>query len=80
MIIKVLGSGCPKCKQLFENTKEAANKFGGNIEVMYITNMNEIMASGIMQMPALVINDKLKCTGRLLTPNEISKLIGEEKR
>jgi small redox-active disulfide protein 2 len=79
MIIKVFGSGCSSCQQLYVNAKEATNKFGSNIDVMYITDMNQIMASGIMHMPALVINNKVKSTGRVLTVNEIYKYIEEEK-
>jgi small redox-active disulfide protein 2 len=75
MNIKVLGSGCPSCKRLYENAKEAVNTIGGNIEVKYITDLKEIMASGVMSMPALVINDKVVSMGRVVTVNEIIEMI-----
>jgi small redox-active disulfide protein 2 len=75
MTIKVLGSGCPSCKRLYENAKEAVNTIGGNIEVKYITDLKEIMASGVMSMPALVINDKVVSMGRVVTVNEIIEMI-----
>lgn len=75
MIIKVLGSGCPSCKRLYENAKEAVNSVGGNIDVKYITDLNEIMASGIMSMPALIINDKIASTSKIVTVNEIINMI-----
>ncbi len=79
MIIKVLGSGCPTCKKLFENTKQAVNMIGGNIELKYITDLNEIMASGVMSMPALVINDIIVFSGRILSTNEIVEIIKKHK-
>ncbi|MFA5408343.1 MAG: thioredoxin family protein [Bacilli bacterium] len=75
MIVKVLGSGCPSCKRLYENAREAASSVGGNIEVQYITDLKEIMASGVMSMPALVINDKVISVGRIVTVNEIIEMI-----
>jgi small redox-active disulfide protein 2 len=75
MIIKVLGSGCPGCKRLYENAKEAACTVGGNIDVQYITDLKEIMASGAMSMPALVINDRIVSMGRIASPNEIVEMI-----
>lgn len=75
MTIKVLGSGCPSCKRLYENAKEAVSTMGSNIEVQYITDLKEIMASGVMSMPALVINDKVVSMGRIVMPNEIVEII-----
>ncbi|MDD3821398.1 MAG: thioredoxin family protein, partial [Bacilli bacterium] len=75
MIIKVLGPGCPSCKRLHENVKEAVIMEGGNIEVKYISDLQEIMASGVMSMPALVINDKVISMGRIVTPSEIVEMI-----
>lgn len=75
MIIKVLGSGCPSCKRLYENAKEAVTMVGGNIEVKHITDLQEIMASGVINMPALVINDKVVSMGKILTVYEIVEMI-----
>ncbi len=75
MIIKVLGSGCPSCKRLYENAKEAVNIVGGNIEVKYITDLKEIIASGVMSMPALIINDKIVSAGRITSVDEIVDMI-----
>jgi small redox-active disulfide protein 2 len=75
MTIKVLGSGCPSCKRLYENAKEAANTAGGNIEVKYITDLKEIMETGVMSMPALIINDKVVSMGRVVTAKEIIDMI-----
>ena len=73
--IKVLGSGCKACHQLYDNTVKAVEGMG--IEVEYITDLQRIMEYGAMSMPALIVNDKLVSSGKTLKPAEILKLIGE---
>ena len=71
--IKVLGSGCKSCHQLYENTLKAVE--GTGIKVEYITDLQKIMEYGAMSMPALVINEKVVSVGRVLKPAEISGMI-----
>ena len=73
--IKVLGSGCKACHQLYDNTLKAVEGMG--IEVEYITDLQKIMEYGAMSMPALVINEKVVSVGRVLKPAEISALISD---
>ena len=73
--IKVLGSGCKACHQLYDNTVKAVE--GMDIEVEYITDLQKIMEYGAMSMPALVVNDKLVSSGKTLDPAEILKIIGK---
>lgn len=58
MKIQVLGSGCATCKKLFELTKKAVSELGLNTDVEYITDVQKIVAMGLMQSPVLVVNDK----------------------
>ena len=71
--IKVLGSGCKACHQLYDNTLKAVEGLG--IEGEYITDLQKIMEYGAMSMPALVINEKVVSVGRILKPAEISGMI-----
>ena len=71
--IKVLGSGCKACHQLYDNTVKAVEGMG--IEVEYITDLQKIMEYGAMSMPALVVNEQLVSSGKVLKPAEILKLI-----
>ena len=71
--IKVLGSGCKSCHQLYDNTLKAVEGMG--IEVEYVTDLQKIMEYGAMSMPALVINEKVVSVGRVLKPAEISKIV-----
>lgn len=73
--IKVLGSGCAKCKMLTENVKKAVEELKLNAEVIKITDMNEIMKFDVMMTPALVINEKVVSSGKLLKPAQIVELL-----
>lgn len=75
MNIKVLGGGCKSCEALLEAAKEAVNGKGIDAEVEYITDMEKIMGYGIMSMPALMIDDKVVSTGKVLRAKDIEKLL-----
>lgn len=75
--IKVLGSGCKSCHQLYENTKEAVKNAGLSVEVEYITDLEKIMEYGVMSMPGLVVNEKVISMGKVLKTSEVEKLLGE---
>jgi len=71
MEIKILGSGCAKCKKLEELAREAVNELGVQASVVHVTDMNAIMAYPILSTPGLVINEQLKTSGRLPRKEEI---------
>jgi small redox-active disulfide protein 2 len=69
--IKILGTGCPKCKRLEQLATEAATAAGIEANVVHVTNMDQIMAYPILSTPGLVINEELKSSGRLPRKEEI---------
>ena len=73
--IKVLGAGCKSCHEQFENAKSAVSRMGLDVEVQYITDMEKVMEYGIMSMPALVINEKVVSTGKILKASDVEKLL-----
>ena len=75
--IKVLGSGCKSCHELYENAKEAVKNAGLSVEVEYITNLEKVMGYGVMSMPGLVVNEKVISMGKVLKTSEVEKLLGE---
>jgi small redox-active disulfide protein 2 len=77
MEIKILGSGCAKCKKLEELTREAVNELGVQASVVHVTDMNAIMAYPILSTPGLVINEQLKTSGRLPRKEEIISWLNE---
>lgn len=75
--IKVLGAGCKSCHEQYENVKKAAEELGLGIEVEYITDMEKVMAYGVMSMPAIVVNEKVVSMGKVLKTAEVIKLLGK---
>lgn len=73
--IKVLGAGCKSCHELYENVKKAVEELGPDVEVEYITDMEKIMSYRVMSMPALVVNDKVVSTGKVLKVDEVKKFL-----
>ena len=75
MKIEILGTGCTKCKTLEENAKLAIAKISGFHELKKVEDLVEIMNYGVMSTPALVVDGKVKSSGKTLTPNEIIELL-----
>lgn len=75
MIIKVLGSGCKNCIALKENTETALKETGVEAEVVKVENMKDIVAYGVLQTPALVIDEKVVSYGKVLKPKDIAKIL-----
>ncbi len=73
--IKVLGSGCSKCKRLLENTKQAAVNLGIDAEIEYISDMKQVMSYGVMGMPVLLVNEKIVSQGRVLKVKEAEQIL-----
>ena len=71
--IKVLGSGC--CHALYENTQSAVKAMGISVEVEYITDLKKVMEYGVMSVPALVVNNKVVSTGKVLKTENVQKLL-----
>ncbi len=77
MIIKVLGSGCSKCKKLEENVHKALTEQGTDATVEKVADLQTIMSYGVMMTPALVIDDKVVSSGKILSPSEIMSLLNK---
>jgi small redox-active disulfide protein 2 len=77
MTIKILGTGCAKCKQLEENAKKAVALAGIDANIEKVSNLEEIMSYGLMMTPALVIDGEIKSAGKLLVPDEIRQFLIE---
>lgn len=78
MEIKVLGPGCPKCQTLEKLVKEVLNETGIAAEVKKITDLKEIAGHGIMLTPGLIVNGKIKSTGKVLNKADVKKFIEQE--
>ena len=74
--IQILGTGCAKCKKLAENAEAAARSLGVEYEIEKVTQINDIMAFGVMVTPALVVGGDVKVAGKVPSPEDIEKMIG----
>ena len=75
MKIQILGSGCPKCKALTANAEKAVEELGIAAEITKVTDIKDILAFGVMQTQALVVDGVVKSSGRLLSPEQIKNII-----
>ena len=75
MKIQILGTGCPKCVKLTEAVKAAADALGLAYEIEKITDVNQIMAFGVMMTPGMVVDGEVKLVGTVPTVEELKKIL-----
>ena len=75
MEIKILGTGCPKCKTLEKVTREVIEQNGIDASVIKVEDIVEIMKFGVMTTPALVVNGKVEIKGRIPSADEIKQVL-----
>ncbi len=77
--IKVLGSGCKRCNQLEGATKAALDQLGMNTPIEHVTNPVQIASYGVLATPALVVDERVVSTGRVLKTEEVVKILEGER-
>jgi small redox-active disulfide protein 2 len=75
MIIQVLGSGCPTCKKLFEQTKQAVTELKLIAQVEYSNDIQKIIELGAMSSPVLVIDNRIVMAGQVPGIEKIKEII-----
>lgn len=75
MKLQILGTGCPKCKNLALAAEQAAQALGVPYELEKVTDLKQIMAFGVMVTPALVVDGKVKVSGKVPSVDELKKLL-----
>jgi len=73
--IQILGTGCSKCKALAANAEVAVKTMGIEATIEKVEKIQDIMKFGVMTTPALVIDGQVKSAGKLLSPDEIRKML-----
>lgn len=73
--LKILGTGCPKCRKLEEMVRTHVKKHGIEAEIRHITNLDEIMEYGVIMTPALLVDNEIKISGRLPSEKELTEAI-----
>ena len=77
MVIKILGTGCAKCKNLDRKVRELVEKQNINAEVLYVTDINEMIEAGIMMTPGLSVNGVVKSIGIIPKEDQLLKWFTE---
>ena len=75
MKIQVLGTGCPKCNQLADAAKTAAEELGVEFELEKVTDINQIMSFGVMMTPALAVDGEVKVVGKVPSGDDIKAML-----
>lgn len=73
--IEVLGPGCQKCAVLYQHAEEAARALGVDFEIRKVTDLGAIMGYGILSTPALVVNGRVKLSGRVPSAEQLKALL-----
>lgn len=75
--IKVLGSNCDKCEDVYSNLNEAIKELNIQANIEHVEDLLEIVKYGVMSTPALVVNDKIEAVGRVLNKNQIIEILNK---
>lgn len=77
MEIKILGTGCPKCKTLEKITREVVEQNGFDANITKVEDIMDIMNYNVMSTPALVVNEKVEIKGRIPSAEEIKQVLSK---
>ena len=77
MKIEILGVGCSKCKQLTANAEAAAKELNIQAEISKVTDIDKITEYGVMMTPALAVDGTVVSAGKVLSKDEIKKIISK---
>ncbi len=77
MEIKILGTGCPKCKTLEKITREVVEQNGFDANITKVEDIMDIMSYNVMSTPALVVNEKVEIKGRIPSAEEIKQVLSK---
>jgi small redox-active disulfide protein 2 len=73
--LQILGTGCPNCRKLEENTEAAAKRLGIPYRMEKVTEITKIVAFGVMSMPAMAVDGVVKFSGKIPTSEEIERIL-----
>ncbi|MDJ0523133.1 MAG: thioredoxin family protein [Planctomycetota bacterium] len=73
--IQVLGPGCAKCDKLAQNAQQAADELGLDYTFEKVTDLQAILASGVVTPPALVVDGEVKVVGKAISPEQVKELL-----
>ena len=79
MTIRIYGTGCPKCQRLAETVKNVASRVKGEVVIEKVTEIEKIVARGVVATPALEVEDEIVATGRIPNEAELAHFLGVDE-
>jgi len=79
MKIEIFGTGCPRCNGVEQNLMRAIKQLGMSVEVVKVTDIDQIVERGLMTTPGLAIDGKIVASGRIPSVDEIVSLIKDRQ-
>ncbi|MCU0255812.1 MAG: thioredoxin family protein [Vicinamibacterales bacterium] len=73
--LQILGTGCAKCRMLSDHAEQAAKELGLEYTLEKVTNINDIIAFGVMATPALVVDGEVRVSGRVPSAESLKPLL-----
>jgi len=73
--LQILGTGCPKCRELAKRTEQAAKELGLEYEMVKVDKVPDIIAFGVMSTPALAVDGEVKVAGKVPGIEDIKDLL-----
>jgi small redox-active disulfide protein 2 len=77
MDIKILGTGCPKCRKVYANVQRAIAELGIDVKLKKVEDIDEILRYGVMITPAVVIDGCVRASGRIPSKEEFKQWLQE---
>jgi len=74
--LQIVGSGCPKCRQLAANAAVAVGELGLDVEIEKVTDIDAMVKLGVMLTPALVVDGAVKVVGKVPSVEAIKAMLG----
>jgi len=74
--IQVLGPGCPKCEEMYQNVERCAKELDIEFQIEKVSDIQKITEFGVMMTPALVIDGDVKIVGKVPSDDELKKVLG----
>jgi len=74
-VVKVLGPGCPKCNDLYRLTEMVARQMGLECRIEKVTDIQQITSYGVLMTPALVVDEQVKVTGKVPSPDDLKRML-----